>query len=114
MRICTDAIRLAFAAGQTVSLYDAIGTRITCLSGALWITQENEGRDIVLNPGKEVTLDRKGKTVIYAVNQSLGISFESREAAPDTPWWRRLGHAWLCHCMELGVRCSAWRRAYRF
>ena len=113
MRICTDASRLALTAGQTASLRDAQGTRIEPLSGSLWITQEGEGRDIVLGPGEEVVLDRKGKAVLHAFTQSLVLVVESRPVAPGTPWWTRLGHVVLCHFMQLGMRRSAWRRAYR-
>jgi hypothetical protein len=113
MRICTDVSQLAFTAGQSASLHDAQGTRIECLSGSLWITQEDEGRDIVLAPGEAFTLGRNGKTVVHAFKPSLALVIESRPVAPGTPWWTRLAYALLCHFMELGMRRSAWRRAYR-
>ena len=113
MRICTDAARLALTAGQSASLRDAQGTRIETLSGSLWITQEGEGRDIILGPGEGVTLDRKGKTLVHAFRQSLVLVVESRPGAPGTAWWIRLAHAVLCYFMQLGMRRSAWRRAYR-
>jgi hypothetical protein len=113
MRICTDVSRLALTAGQIASLRDAQGTRIDCLSGSLWITQEGEGRDIVLGPGEQVTLDRNGKTVVHAFKPSLVLVVESSPIAPGTPWWTRLAYVVLCYFMELGMRRSAWRRAYR-
>ena len=113
MRICSDASRLALIAGQTAILHDAQGTRIECLSGSLWITQEDEGRDIVLGPGEEVRLNRKGKTVVHAFKRSLVLVFASRPVAPETPWWKRWAYAWLCYFMELGMRRGAGRRAYR-
>jgi len=114
MRICTDASRLALTAGQTSTLLDAQGTLIECLSGSLWITQEKDGgRDIVLKAGQSFRLDRNGKAVLHAFRQSLVLVVESRPVAPGIPWWSRLGHGLLCYFIELGMRRSAWRQAYR-
>lgn len=113
MRICTTASRLALTAGQTATFHDAQGTRIECLSGSLWITQENEGRDIMLGPGEVIVLDRKGKAVAHAFKPSLVLAFESREVRLEAPWWKRVACAWLRHFMELGMRRSAWRCACR-
>jgi hypothetical protein len=113
MRICTNTSTLPLAAGQVATLRDAQGTRIECLSGSLWITQQDEGRDIVLASGDQVILDRGGKVVVQAFKPSLVLVFESRPAAPGIAWLTRLAHAVLCHFMGLGMRRSAWRRAYR-
>jgi hypothetical protein len=113
MRICTDASRLALTAGQTVTLRDAQGARIDCLSGSLWITEEGATRDVVLGPGEDARLERPGKTLVHAFKPSEALVFESRPAAPGTPLWKRLAYALMCHFMALGMRRSAWRRAYR-
>jgi Protein of unknown function (DUF2917) len=113
MRICTDTSRLVLAAGQVATLHNAQGTHIECLSGWLWITQERDGRDIMLDPGEEVMLDRKGKTVIQSPRQSVVLVTDSRAAAPPARPWRRMAHALLGRFMELNMCRSAWRRAYR-
>ena len=113
MRICTDASRLALTAGQTATLRDAQGTRIECLSGSLWITQEGDVRDVVLGPGEDLRLDRAGATLVHAFKPSLVLVFESRPAAPGASVWQRLLSGLACYFMELGKRPSAWRRAYR-
>ena len=114
MRICTDASRLALTAGQIVTLRAAQGARIDCLSGSLWITEEGATRDILLGPGQDARLDRPGKTVVQAFEPSLVVVFESRPAAPGTPFWKRFAYALTCYFISLGMRRSAWRRAYRF
>ncbi|WP_374073486.1 DUF2917 domain-containing protein [Bdellovibrio bacteriovorus] len=44
---------------------------ITCLTGALWVTQPEEGRDIILSPGEYYWADKsKGKLVVEALNDS--------------------------------------------
>jgi Protein of unknown function (DUF2917) len=113
MRICTDTSRLVLAAGQIATLNNAQGTRIECLSGWLWITQERDERDIMLDPGEEVTLDREGKAVIQSPRQSVVLVSESHAAAQPGRRWRRMAHALLGHFMELNMCRSAWRRAYR-
>ncbi len=113
MRICTDASRLALTAGQTATLRDAQGTRIECLSGSLWITQEHDTRDFVLGPGEDLRLDRAGATLVHAFEPSLVLVLESRPAAPGPSAWTRFVNGLMCYFMELGMRRSAWRRAYR-
>ncbi len=113
MRICTDASRFALTARQTATLRDAQGTRIECLSGSLWITQEGDTRDVVLGPGEELTLERAGATLVHAFVPSLVLAVVSHPAAPGVSAWRRLVRGLSCYFMELGMRRSAWRRAYR-
>jgi hypothetical protein len=113
MKICTAASRLILAAGQISTLRDAQGTQIECLSGSLWITQVGEGRDVVLGPGEQTSLDRKGETVVQALRQSIVLVTELRAPAPAAPLWRRMTGALLGHFMRLGMSRSAWRSAYR-
>jgi len=113
MKICTAASRLIFTAGQTATLRNAQGTRIECLTGSFWITQEDDARDTVLGPGEEFTLDRKGEAVVHALKQSIVLVTESSASAPTAPRWRRKAGAVLGHFMKLGMSRSGWRSAYR-
>ena len=113
MKICTAASRLIFAAGQIATLRDAQGTRIECVSGALWITQDGDIRDIFLGPGDEFTLDRNGTAVVQASRQSIVLVTELRAPAPATPRWRRMAGALLGYFMRLGMSRGGWRSAYR-
>jgi hypothetical protein len=49
---------------QTLRLVAATGWTVTCRSGAVWITQEGDARDIFLMPGDGCTLDHPGLTLV--------------------------------------------------
>ena len=52
-----DLLRLAsLAKGRVRRVGAAHGRRVECLSGALWITQDGDLRDIVLSRGRGVRL----------------------------------------------------------
>jgi len=46
---------------------DGAGHNLKCLAGSLWLTQENDPRDIILSPGQSFTLDRPGKAVLVVL-----------------------------------------------
>ena len=58
---------------------DGAGLRVECLSGALWITQEGDHRDITLEPGQSFQLDRGGMAVVYGLDAAR---FRLEGAAP--------------------------------
>jgi len=47
-----------------------VGRVFQCLSGAAWITQQEPGRDRILDPGEEMIVDHAG---IYRI-QGLGTT----------------------------------------
>lgn len=51
---------------QVVKVRDGIGHSIVCDSGSVWVTQEGDPRDIVLNAGEAFTLDRSGTALVLA------------------------------------------------
>jgi Protein of unknown function (DUF2917) len=57
---------------------DGAGLLIECLSGALWITQAGDHRDITLERGQSFELDRNGMAVVYG----LGAARFRLERAP--------------------------------
>jgi len=63
--------------GRLLPLRDSRGVRVQCLEGALWLTQEDDGNDIVLLPGDSYDVERNGATLVQAVNRS--------RIAVDTP-----------------------------
>lgn len=68
--------------GSVLRLEHAAGTRITVWSGCVWITQQDDSRDIVLAAGQHFTLDRHGLTLIQ--------SLKAGELRVDTPQARPL------------------------
>jgi Protein of unknown function (DUF2917) len=60
-----------FLAGRTsLQLDDAEGAVISVESGCLWVTMENDSRDIVLTPGMSFEVDRSGRTIVAAEEDS--------------------------------------------
>ena len=56
--------------GAIHRLDDGRGQRIESLSGSLWITIDNDRRDILVNPGEGFTIDRDGLALISALDDS--------------------------------------------
>ena len=54
------------AAGEFVRLDGARGTTLRVTRGRIWLTQERDTRDIVLEAGDVFTIDRAGRTVVEA------------------------------------------------
>jgi hypothetical protein len=47
---------------------DGRGLRLRVASGAVWLTQQGEGRDVVLREGESFVIDRPGRTVVQALD----------------------------------------------
>ena len=52
--------------GELFDINDGEGLTIECLKGAVWITQSNDPRDIVLDCGQSFMLDRPGLALVCA------------------------------------------------
>lgn len=48
----------------------AAGTRITCLQGAVWITEDNLPRDTVLQAGQSYVTAGTGPVIVHAFDES--------------------------------------------
>lgn len=55
---------------SVLALKEARGWRIGCLSGALWITQEGERYDAIVEAGQPFEVTRPGKTVLVALRDA--------------------------------------------
>ena len=55
------------APGELVKVYGAAGYTVMCCAGTVWITQQNDARDVFLSPGERFTFDRDGVALIGAV-----------------------------------------------
>ncbi|MFO1313766.1 MAG: DUF2917 domain-containing protein [Burkholderiales bacterium] len=79
---------------QTLALPDIEGTALAVTRGTLWITQEDDTRDVVLGPGDLWMVERDGLTIIEAQNdasfRAVGSAFEREwKSAHEGSWWRR-------------------------
>jgi hypothetical protein len=97
-----------FLPGRTsLPLDDAEGTVISVESGCLWVTMENDPRDIVLVPGMRFEIDRSGRTIVAAEEDSrFGLL-----APADGP--ERVG-AWMARKLAAVLGRRAAPKAFGF
>lgn len=62
---------IALEARSIHRIESAKGIKVTCVKGATWITQERDGRDIILGPGQSAVLDRPGLAVVFAFKDAV-------------------------------------------
>ncbi len=70
MYIRLDTAAVCLTKDQTLALTDAQGALISCQRGAVWITQDNDQRDIVLTSGESFRFDREGEAIVSALEHS--------------------------------------------
>ena len=66
------AVRLG--PNQTLKVVDGAGSTVSALEGAVWITEENQLRDIVLAPGSCYQIRYPGTTVVNALGSSAAVT----------------------------------------
>lgn len=66
--------------GQLQRLPDARARQVLCLSGTLWLTQEGDTRDIVLEAGDEARIERDGLTILSAMSDTSFVVSQDRAA----------------------------------
>lgn len=72
---------------SSVVLDGAEGTIITVDKGCLWVTLERDSRDIVLTKGMRFEIDRSGRTVIVAEDDSRVRFTRASTAFERTAAW---------------------------
>jgi Protein of unknown function (DUF2917) len=55
---------------HTMTLAEPLGHALVCLAGCIWITQDGDPRDVVINAGQVFTPDRNRRTLIHALEAS--------------------------------------------
>jgi len=71
--------------GEILRLHNGRGQRIESVHGGLWITMDNDLRDIFIEPGSGFTVDRSGHTLISALDDSTFVVLEPSEP-PHGRW----------------------------
>lgn len=56
--------------GAMRPIADGRGLVLLCLDGHLWLTQEGDTRDIVLDPGQTARIERDGLTIVQALSHA--------------------------------------------
>lgn len=75
MQVELDAGAVSLPPNQTLRLRDAAGTTVRALDGAVWITEENQPKDIVLERGAAYRLKTRGLAIVNALGGAAQISF---------------------------------------
>ncbi len=65
--------RIIVRARSVTRIEEGVGAGVTCCKGAIWITQSNDARDIVLEAGESFVLDRPGLALVFAMTDSAVI-----------------------------------------
>jgi len=90
MWINTPSARLAVAARRGLRLKDARGTRLRAVQGTLWVTIDNDLRDIVLEPGESFVVDSNQPLVVMPLGDCATVDVKSAAQAGA-----RRSHSWL-------------------
>ena len=56
--------------GEMHRIHKARGQRIEALSGSLWVTMDNDLRDIMIGTGEAFALDSERETLVSALDDS--------------------------------------------
>jgi hypothetical protein len=56
--------------GRMHRIEDGQGNLVQCLSGTLWLTQQGDRRDIVLEAGQEALIERGGLSILSALTDA--------------------------------------------
>jgi hypothetical protein len=60
---------------QTLKLVDGVGSMVCAVEGSVWITEENQPRDIVLEPGGCYRLRERGVALVNSLGGNAAVSF---------------------------------------
>ena len=91
MWINTPNARLALAARRGLRLKDARGAKLRAVQGTLWVTIDNDLRDIVLDPGEAFVVDSNSPLIVMPLGDCATVDVKS--AAPASPG--RAARSWL-------------------
>ena len=59
---------------QTLKVVDAAGSTVCALEGAIWITEENDAKDIVLQPGGCYQFRHDGVAIVNSLGGEAAVS----------------------------------------
>ena len=75
MRIELNSGALRLAPNQTLRVVDGAGSTLCAVEGSVWITEEDQPRDIVLEHGACYRLRQKGLVLVNALGGAAAVSF---------------------------------------
>jgi len=75
MRIELQSGAVQLGPDQTLKLRDGAGATVCAVQGTVWITEENQARDIVLAEGACYRLRQRGLAIVNALGGRAAVSF---------------------------------------
>jgi len=78
-------LAVVLAQGALQSIEDGRGSSVQCLEGALWLTQQGDARDIVLEAGEQATIERNGTSIVFALGDARFMLWDGRASADAMP-----------------------------
>jgi hypothetical protein len=83
-----EAVWLGKGAFHTIA--DVAGLQVNCGEGSLWLTLDNDPRDIILEPGDSFFTTEHRRGLVYAFAPSRFTLREAAEVrqAEEAPRWR--------------------------
>jgi hypothetical protein len=109
MQIGLRQANISLGARHAMSLNDAVGAEVACVTGQVWLTMDGDRRDIFLAPGEAHSIERAGLTLINAIEPSV-VHVELPR--PRAAAWARSAWDWLVGAAEARVRARIERGIY--
>ena len=75
MRIELKSGAVHLGPNQTLKVMDGVGSTVCAVEGSVWITEENQAKDIVLERGACYRLRQKGLALVNALGGAAAVSF---------------------------------------
>jgi len=60
--------------GQLLKVLDGAGSTVCALEGSIWITEENQPHDVVLESGGCYRLHQQGTAIVHALGGSASVT----------------------------------------
>jgi hypothetical protein len=73
LELRSGAVRLA--PNQTLKVLDGQGSTVCAVEGSVWITEENQPKDIVLERGGCYRLRHRGVAIVNSLGGAAAVSF---------------------------------------
>jgi len=104
MKIEFPATRFVLATDQFIKLEGAVGVRISSRRGSVWITQDGDIRDVVLEPGEAFVIERAGPSIVQALEPAELAIVEPKQRSRAAHWADRARSLITAVRLALGAR----------
>ena len=75
MRLKVSSSKVVLEPGQILTIDDARGVHIRPVGAKVWVTEEGDCSDFVVNPGEEFVVSCKGRTVVQAIAEGRRAAY---------------------------------------